>query len=135
MGCEFLIEVLWDITAENIVVKIVPRDFPVLFRNHKLRRKQGAWMPIQWRVTYRFPRSRYKLAYVRIYMVTNTLSFHMSVASIIFAMVPCLPMPQGGIYHEWQRSWKTIISAIHLLLLAVINVLISFGTASNMVMS
>lgn len=72
---------------------------------------------------------------VRIYMVTNILSFYMAVASIIFAVVPSLPMPQEGLYEEWQRCQKTIVVAIHLLLLSVLNILISFGAASNAVIS
>lgn len=72
---------------------------------------------------------------IRLYMVTNTFSFYLAVASIIFAVVPSLPMPREGVYEEWQRSKKTITYAIHLLLLSVINVLMSFGAALNVVVS
>lgn len=44
-------------------------------------------------------------------------------------------MPREGVYEEWQRSKTTITYAIHLLLLSVINVLISFGAALNVVVS
>jgi hypothetical protein len=72
---------------------------------------------------------------IRIFMVTNSVSFYLAIASIMFAVVPSLPMPQEGIYEEWQRTRKTIGIAISLLLMSVLGVLISFTAASNAVVS
>ena len=72
---------------------------------------------------------------IRIFMVTTSLSFYLAIASIMFAVVPSLPMPQEGIYEEWQRTRKTIAIAISLLLMSVLGVLISFTAASNAVVS
>ena len=72
---------------------------------------------------------------IRIFMVTNSVSFYLAIASIMFAVVPSLPMPQEGIYEEWQRTRKTIGIAISLLLMSVLGILISFTTASNAVVS
>ena len=41
---------------------------------------------------------------IRIFMATNSVSFYLAIASIMFAVVPSLPMPQEGIYEEWQRT-------------------------------
>jgi hypothetical protein len=72
---------------------------------------------------------------IRIFMVTTSVSFYLAIASIMFAVVPSLPMPQEGIYEEWQRTRKTIGIAISLLLMSVLGVLISFTAASNAVVS
>jgi len=72
---------------------------------------------------------------IRVFMVSNILSFYLAVASILFAVVPSLPMPQEGIYAEWQRTRKTVSVAIFFLLMSVLGVLISFGAASNSVVS
>jgi MFS family permease len=68
-------------------------------------------------------------------MVTNSVSFYLAIASIMFAVVPSLPMPEEGIYEEWQRTRKTMGIAISLLLMSVLGVLISFTAASNAVVS
>jgi len=72
---------------------------------------------------------------IRIFMATNSLSFYLAIASIMFAVVPKLPMPQVAKYDERQRIQKTIRFAISLLLLSVLGVLISFTAASNAVVS
>jgi hypothetical protein len=73
---------------------------------------------------------------IRIFMVTNSILFYLlAIASIMFAVVPSLPMPQEGIYEEWQRTQQRIGIAISLLLMSVLGVLISFTTASNVVVS
>ena len=72
---------------------------------------------------------------IRIFMVTNSVSFYLAIASIMFAVVPSLPMPQEGIYEEWRRTRRTIGIAISLLLMSVLGVLISFAAASNAVLS
>ena len=72
---------------------------------------------------------------IRIFTATNSVSFYLAIASIMFAVVPSLPMPQEGIYEEWQRTRKTIGISISLLLMSVLGVLISFTAASNAVVS
>jgi hypothetical protein len=72
---------------------------------------------------------------IRIFMATNSISFYLAIASIMFAVVPSLPMSQEGIYEEWQRTRKTIGIAISLLLVSVLGVLISFTAAANAVVS
>lgn len=72
---------------------------------------------------------------IRVFMVSNGLSFYLTIASIMFAVVPSLPMPQEGIYAEWQRTRRTVAMAIFFLLMSVLGVLISFGAASNSVVS
>ena len=72
---------------------------------------------------------------IRIFTATNSVSFYLAIASIMFAVVPSLPMPQEGIYEEWQRTQKTIGIAMSLLLMSVLGVLIFFTAASNAVVS
>jgi hypothetical protein len=72
---------------------------------------------------------------IRIFMVTNSISFYLAIASTMFAVVPKLPIPQEEIYEAWQRSLQTIQIAISLLLMSVLGILISFTAASNAVVS
>ena len=72
---------------------------------------------------------------IRIYMTTNSVSFHLAIASLLFAVVLKLPIPQEEIFKVWQRTLKTIGIAISLLLMSVLGVLISFTAASNAVVS
>ena len=73
---------------------------------------------------------------IRIFMVTNSVSFYLAIASIMFVVVPTLPiMPQEGIFKALRRIQKSIWIATCLLLMSVLGVLISFTTASNAVVS
>ena len=46
MGCEFFLDVPWDITDEGIILETVTGDAPAPFRTHKIRGKPDAWTPI-----------------------------------------------------------------------------------------
>ena len=72
--------------------------------------------------------------YVKIFMVSNSMSFYLAIASIMFAVVPSFPMPQGPLLNELGRIRRTVCSAICILLLSVVGILVSFATASIAVM-
>ena len=72
---------------------------------------------------------------IRIFMVSNSISFYLAIASTMFAVVPKMPIPQEEIYEAWQRSRQTIGIAISLLLMSVLGNLVSFTAASNAVVS
>ena len=72
--------------------------------------------------------------YVKIYMLSNSLSFYLAIASIMLAVVPSLPMPQEALLNELGRTRKTVASAICVLLLSVVGILVSYATASIAVM-
>lgn len=71
---------------------------------------------------------------IRIFIVSNSLSFYLAIASIMLAIVPSLPIPQDGLLfgvrEELQRSRKTVSIAIAMLLASIISVLISFAASS-----
>jgi len=72
--------------------------------------------------------------YVKIFMVSNSLSFYLAIASIMLAVVPSLPMPQQALLNEFDRTRKTVASAICVLMLSVGGILVSYATASIAVM-
>jgi hypothetical protein len=71
---------------------------------------------------------------IRVFVVSNSLSFYLAIASIMLAIVPSLPIPQNGLLfgvrEELQRSRKTVSIAIAMLLASIISVLISFAASS-----
>jgi hypothetical protein len=72
--------------------------------------------------------------YVKIFMVSNSLSFYLAIASIMLAVVPSLPMPQEALLNELGRTRRTVASAICVLLLSVVGILVSYATTSIAVM-
>jgi hypothetical protein len=73
---------------------------------------------------------------VQIFVISNCLSFYLAIGSIMFAIVPSVPMPIQGIgFDEWQRSKRTVGGALSLLLFSVFCVVVSFAAASNAGMS
>jgi MFS family permease len=72
---------------------------------------------------------------IRVFVVTNCLSFYLAIGSILFAVVPSLPTPQESLHEEWRRSKRTIGIAILFLLMSIVGVLISFAAASNVGMA
>ena len=75
---------------------------------------------------------------VLIFVISNCMSFYLAIGSIMFAIVPSVPMPTQGIqfgFDEWQRSKRTVGAALCLLLLSVFCVVVSFAAASNAGMS
>jgi hypothetical protein len=67
---------------------------------------------------------------IQIYLIGNCLSFFFSVASIITAVIPSLPMPKESMYDEVKRSQRSIRVASVLLLIAIVCILASFSAAS-----
>jgi hypothetical protein len=73
---------------------------------------------------------------VQLFVISNCLSFYLAIGSIMFAIVPSVPMPIQGIgFDEWQRSKRTVGAALSLLLFSVFFVVVSFAAASNAGMS
>ena len=73
---------------------------------------------------------------VQIFVISNCMSFYLAIGSIMFAIVPSVPMPKQGIgFDEWQRSKRTVGAALSLLLFSVFCVVVSFAAASNAGMS
>ena len=67
---------------------------------------------------------------IQIYLIGNCLSFFFSVASIITAVIPSLPMPKESMDDEVKRSQRSIRVASVLLLIAIVCILASFSAAS-----
>ena len=67
---------------------------------------------------------------IQIYLIGNCLSFFFSVASIITAVIPSLPMPKESMDDEVKRSQRSIRVASVLLLIAIVCILTSFSAAS-----
>lgn len=67
---------------------------------------------------------------VRIFIVCDTLSFYLAVASIIFALIPALPMQQESMFGELRRSRRTVALAAGSLFPSIISVLIAFAAGS-----
>ncbi|KAG0582745.1 hypothetical protein KC19_3G082400 [Ceratodon purpureus] len=72
---------------------------------------------------------------VRVYLVCNILSFYFSIASILMAVLPAIPMPKESLYDELFRSQRCLKTAALLLLVSIICILISFTSASIAVVS
>jgi hypothetical protein len=72
---------------------------------------------------------------IQIYLVGNCLSFFFSVASLITAVIPSLPMPKESMDAEAKRSQRvgSIRVASVLLLIAIVCILASFSAASIVV--
>jgi hypothetical protein len=71
---------------------------------------------------------------IKVFVVSNSLSFYLAIASIMLAIVPSLPIPQDGLLfgvrEELQRNRKTVSIALVMLLASIISVLISFAASS-----
>lgn len=67
---------------------------------------------------------------IQIYLIGNCLSFFFSVASIITAVIPSLPMPKESTDDEVKRSQRSIRFATILLLISIVCILASFSAAS-----
>jgi hypothetical protein len=65
--------------------------------------------------------------------VSNTLAFYLAVASVMFAVVPSLPMPQEGVLEELSRAQHIVSSSLFLLLTSIGCTLVSFAAASAVV--
>ncbi|KAG0562734.1 hypothetical protein KC19_9G168100 [Ceratodon purpureus] len=72
---------------------------------------------------------------VKVFMWTNTLAFYLAVASVMFAVVPSLPMPQEGVLDELRRARHTVSSSLFLLLASIGCILASFAAATAVVVN
>jgi hypothetical protein len=74
---------------------------------------------------------------IKVFLVSNGLSFYLAITSIMLAIMPSLPIPKEGLVSgpcdDLKRSRKTISIAIGLLLASIISVLISFAASSLIV--
>lgn len=66
-------------------------------------------------------------------MWSNTLAFYLAVASVMFAVVPSLPMPQEGVIDELRRARHTVSTSLFLLLASIGCILVSFAAATAVV--
>ncbi|KAH8941642.1 hypothetical protein BDL97_14G053900 [Sphagnum fallax] len=74
---------------------------------------------------------------IRVFLVSNGLSFYLAIAAIMLAIMPSLPIPKEGLVSgpsdDLKRSRRTISIAIGMLLASIISVLISFAASSLVV--
>jgi hypothetical protein len=74
---------------------------------------------------------------IRVFLVSNGLSFYLAITSIMLAIMPSLPIPKEGLVFgpcdDIKRSRRTISIAIGMLLASIISVLISFAASSLVV--
>jgi len=71
---------------------------------------------------------------IKVFLVTNSLSFYLAITSIMLAIMPSLPIPKEGLVFgpcdDLKRSRRTISVAIGMLLASIISVLVSFAASS-----
>jgi hypothetical protein len=74
---------------------------------------------------------------IKVFLVSNGLSFYLAIISIMLALMPSLPIPKEGLVFgpcdDLKRSQRTISIAIAMLLASIISVLISFAASSLLV--
>jgi hypothetical protein len=74
---------------------------------------------------------------IKVFLVSNGLSFYLAITSIMLAIMPSLPIPKEGLVFgpcdDIKRSRRTISIAIGMLLASIISVLISFAASSLVV--
>ncbi|CAM6030504.1 unnamed protein product [Sphagnum balticum] len=74
---------------------------------------------------------------IKVFLVSNGLSFYLAITSILLAIMPSLRIPREGLvfgpYDDIKRSRRTISIAIVMLLVSIISVLISFAASSLVV--
>jgi hypothetical protein len=71
---------------------------------------------------------------IRVFLVSNGLSFYLAITAIMLAIMPSLPIPKEGLVSgpcdDLKRSRRTISIAIGMLLASIISVLMSFAASS-----
>jgi hypothetical protein len=74
---------------------------------------------------------------IKVFLVSNSLSFYLAITSIMLAIMPSLPIPKEGFVFgpcdDIKRSRRTISIAIGMLLASIISLLISFAASSLVV--
>jgi hypothetical protein len=71
---------------------------------------------------------------IKVFLVSNGLSFYLVMTSIMLAIMPSLPIPKEGLVFgpcdDLKQSQRTISIAIGMFLASIISVLISFVASS-----
>lgn len=67
---------------------------------------------------------------VKVFIICDTMSFYLAVAAIIFALVPCLPMPQQPMKDELRRTRRMVNTAVCALFPSIICVVVAFAAGS-----
>jgi hypothetical protein len=71
---------------------------------------------------------------IKVFLMSNGLSFYLVMTSIMLAIMPSLPIPKEGLVFgpcdDLKQSQRTISIAIGMLLASIISVLISFAASS-----
>ena len=82
-----------------------------------------------------YPEAMYRLGVFYYFglRVSNTLAFYLAMASVMFAVVPSLPMPQEGVLEELGRARHIMSLSLFLLLTSIGCTLVSFAAASAVV--
>jgi biotin operon repressor len=63
---------------------------------------------------------------VKIFVITNCISFYVAMTSIMLAIVPSFPLAQEGLREELARSRSAVRKAIRALLLSIASFIVSF---------
>ncbi|CAM6027516.1 unnamed protein product [Sphagnum balticum] len=71
---------------------------------------------------------------VKVFVITNCVSFYVAMTSIMFAIVPSFPLLQEGLREELARSRNAVRNAIRALLLSIASFVVSFIFSSIAVM-
>lgn len=69
---------------------------------------------------------------VKVFMWSNTLAFYLAIASVMFAVVPSLPMPQG-VLDELKCAQQMVSYSLLLLIASIGGILVSFAAATAVV--
>ncbi|KAG0555313.1 hypothetical protein KC19_12G159900 [Ceratodon purpureus] len=67
---------------------------------------------------------------IKAFMVSTSVAFYFAMASVMFAVVSSLPMPQEGVMGELKRAKRVVSFSLCLLLIAIVSIIVSFATAS-----
>jgi len=71
---------------------------------------------------------------IKVFLMSNGLSFYLVMTSIMLAIMPSLPIPKEGLVFgpcdDLKQSQRTISIDIGILLASIISVLISFAASS-----
>ncbi|KAG0599583.1 hypothetical protein M758_12G163200 [Ceratodon purpureus] len=67
---------------------------------------------------------------IKAFMVSTSVAFYFAMASVMFAVVSSLPMPQEGVMGELKRAKHVVSFSLCLLLIAIGSIIVSFATAS-----
>lgn len=67
---------------------------------------------------------------IQVYLVCNNFSFFFSIASILMAVLPAIPMSKESLYDEMLRSERCLKTSVAFLLVSIMCIIASFSSAS-----